>query len=56
MASADHSEVLADTPHRLPYMLLQVPFTITNNSHETAMRSVYFTVEIIGEGAARTSF
>jgi hypothetical protein len=55
VASAEHGEVLAYTPHRLPYKLLQVPFTITNNGHEAAMYSVYFTVEI-GDGAARTSF
>jgi hypothetical protein len=55
VASAEHNEVLAYTPHRLPYKLLQIPFTITNNGHEAAMYSVYFTVEI-GDGAARTSF
>ncbi|MFJ9351968.1 hypothetical protein [Streptomyces sp. NPDC101237] len=55
VASAEHGEVLAYTPHRLPYKLLQVPFTITNNGHDAAMYSVYFTVEI-GDGAARTSF
>src|SRR5947209_5238830 len=55
VASAEHGEVLAYTPHRLPYKLLQVPFTITNNGHEAAMYSVYFTMEI-GDGAARTSF
>ncbi|WNM33666.1 hypothetical protein RKE30_26390 [Streptomyces sp. Li-HN-5-11] len=55
MASAEHGEVLAYTPHRLPYKLLQVPFTITNNGHEGAMYSVYFTLEI-GEGAAKSSY
>ncbi|MGW3030932.1 hypothetical protein ACWDCB_06820 [Streptomyces sp. NPDC001178] len=54
-ATAEHGEVHAYTPHRLPYKLLQVPFTITNNGHETAMYSVYFTVEF-GDGAAKTSF
>src|SRR5207245_6802639 len=55
VGSAEHGAVLEYTPHRLPYKLLQVPFTITNNGHEAAMYSVYFTVEI-GDGAARTSF
>ncbi|KQW17843.1 MULTISPECIES: hypothetical protein [Streptomyces] len=55
MARARHGEVLAYTPHRLPYKLLQVPFTITNNGPEAAMYSVYFTVEI-GDGADKTSY
>ncbi|MGW1715301.1 hypothetical protein [Streptomyces sp. NBC_00075] len=55
MATAEHGEVLAYTPHRLPYKLLQVPFTITNTGHEAAMYSVYFTVEI-GDGADKASY
>jgi hypothetical protein len=55
VASAAHGEVLAYTPHRLPYKLLQVPFTLTNNGREAALYSVYFTVEI-GDGAARTAY
>ncbi|KUN73330.1 hypothetical protein AQJ46_08970 [Streptomyces canus] len=55
MARAEHGEVLAYTPHRLPYKLLQIPFTITNNGPEAAMYSVYFTVEI-GDGADKASY
>ncbi|GLP67581.1 hypothetical protein TUSST3_42030 [Streptomyces sp. TUS-ST3] len=55
LARAQHGEVLAYTPHRLPYKLLQVPFTITNNGPEAAMYSVYFTVEI-GDGADKASY
>ncbi|MET9456526.1 hypothetical protein ABZY05_15785 [Streptomyces canus] len=55
MARAQHGEVLAYTPHQLPYKLLQVPFTITNNGPEAAMYSVYFTVEI-GDGADKASY
>lgn len=54
-ARAGHGEVLAYTPHRLPYKLLQVPFTITNNGSEAALYSVYFTVQV-GDGADRTSY
>lgn len=54
-ATAEHGEVLAYTPHRLPYQLLQVPFTITNNGPEVALYSVYFTVQI-GDGADRASY
>ncbi len=55
VARAEHGEVLAYTPHRLPYKLLQVPFTITNNGPEAALYSVYFTVEI-GDGADKASY
>ncbi|MFJ9121352.1 hypothetical protein ACIRJO_38225 [Streptomyces sp. NPDC102394] len=55
VAEAEHGEVLAYSPHRLPYKLVQVPFTITNDGNEAAMYSVYFTVEF-GDGSAKTSF